>query len=150
MLTSLKLDHIGQVLYQGVEATDEDSKILTEDVITEFKNDLANDSYSYSTTREDFAMNAEETLMLYYYDIPRYIFILKLPSAYFKAPKGYEYEIAWGVKSRIVDPLLIDRGINAALTDLGQETAQRIRTKLDTYSPIELPANTKWEEIYQK
>jgi hypothetical protein len=146
-VTSQKLIHIGQVLYQGKKATTEDSALLAEEVIQEFKNDVASDDYAYSTSREDYAMIAEEALMLYYYETPRFLFVIKLPEANFVPPDDYVYQIAWGEKSRVLEPKIKLRAAIVVENDLGKDVGKKIIEKLNQYSSVEIPANLTWKEI---
>ncbi len=146
-LSSKRLMKIGQILYQGVEAAAEDSALLAEEVVQEFKNDVANDDYGYSTTREDFAMLAEEALMLYYYETPRYLYIIKLPEANFVPPEDYVYQFVWGEKSRVLEPQIKQRASFVLESNLGSAIGQKIIKKLDEYKSVEIPANSSWEEI---
>jgi hypothetical protein len=147
-LASKKLKHIGQVLFQGADATAADGKIMAEEVIDEFKNDLASDAYAYSTSREDFAMCAEEALMLYYYNIARYVVVIKLPEANFIPPADYDYPIAWGEKSRVLQPAIKKRAIYAIEIDLGNSIGKKISEKLDKSSTVNIPALSTWELVY--
>lgn len=146
-LSSKLLQRVGQVLFQQEEATAEDSAVLAEEVVKEFKNDVATDDYAYSTTREDFAMIAEEALMLYYYEASRYLCIVKLPEAHFVPPENYVYQIAWGEKRRVLEPKIKTRAHFALESNLGSEIGKKIMNKLDEYNPVEIPANSNWEDI---
>lgn len=148
-LASLKLSHLGEIFFQGEEATPEDSSILAEEVVQEFKNDIATDYYSYSTPMEDLAMSAEEALMLYYYNIPRLVIVIKLPEPHFVVPANYNYIIGWGEKSRVLEPNIKGRALYAVENLLGKSIAQKVSDKMDQFSFKEIPANTSWEDIYK-
>ena len=144
---SVKLKHIGQILYQGESANVADSALLAEEIVKEFKSDVASDSYAYSTRREDLAMQAEEALMLYYYQMPRYISVIKLPEANFVPPKNYLYQIAWGEKSRVLEEKILPRAIFAVTNDLGVEVGKKIEDKLKLLHSEEYGVNTSWDNI---
>ncbi|MDO9182629.1 MAG: hypothetical protein Q7U04_09485 [Bacteriovorax sp.] len=148
-VSSAKLSHIGQILFQGAKASAEDSSILADDIISEFKNDVASDSYAYSNSKEDYAMLAEEALMLHYYNISRYTFIIKYPEAYFTPPQDFSYPIVWGEKSRVLEPNIKPRAYLAVENDLGLDIGKKVRAKLDPLSPVDIPANTNWDDLYK-
>lgn len=147
-LISSKLTHIADVLYFGSPATTTDQATLAEEVISEFRSDLATDLYSYSNHFEDLAMCAEEALMLYYYHMPRFIVVIKLPGPKFNSPENYVYEISWGVKSRVADVAIKNRAVFAVENDLGVKISQQVSDHLDTIQPKEIQANTSWDDVY--
>lgn len=147
-LFSSKLTHIADILYLGGSATQEDVSTLAEEVISEFRSDLATDLYSYSNHFEDLAMCAEEALMLYYYNMPRFVLVIKLPRPNFDPPENYIYEIAWGVKSRVADPAIKNKAVFAVENDLGIKISQQISDRLDATVPKEIQANMSWEDVY--
>lgn len=148
-LNSSKLKHISQILYKGVSATPADSLILAEDIIQEFKNDIANDVYAYVNSREDFAMCAEEALMLYYYNIPKYTAIIRLPGPYFVEPKNYIYQIAWGEKSRVLKPHIKNRAIFAIESVLGKIIGKKVSKRFDEMAPKEIPENISRDNLHK-
>lgn len=148
-LTSKKLNHLGDILYHGVDATTQDTSTLAEEVVQEFKNDVASDPYGYSTPMEDLAMNAEEALMFYYYNIPRYVVVIKLPMPNFKIPENFDYPILWGEKGRILESKIKNRAIFAVENDLGATISQKVSDKLDQFLPKEIQSNTSWDDLYK-
>jgi hypothetical protein len=141
-LASFKLNQVAQVLYQGNAVTSYEENVQTEEAITEFKNDIANDLYSYSTDREDLAMAAEEALMLYYYNIPRIVGVISLPTT-------ENYSLAWGEISRVLEPKIKARAVFAVENGLGKSIAENVSKRLDQSLPIEIPANTPWDDVYK-
>lgn len=146
---SITLNHVGQVLYQGEKASAEDSLLTAEQVAQEISNDVVSDAYAYSTPMEDLAMLAEEALMLHFYNMPRYTFVIKLPSAFFKIPKDFDYPIAYGQKSKIAEAVIKPRAVFAIDSLIGREMADEISALLDRTTPVQYPENTSWETIYQ-
>lgn len=146
---SKKLDRIGQILFQEEPSTPIDSLISAEEVIEEFKNDVASDFYAYSTPFEDLAMLTEESLMFYYYNMYRYVVIIKLPKAYFEAPKDYEYNIAWGTKGRILGPNIKGRAVYAIESILGKNTSEKVSDKLDQSSSTDSMPNPTLNDIFE-
>ncbi len=72
--------NIGQVLYHGKEATDEQKKMSPEDIGLLFQDDVANAIYSYSTPMEDLAMLFEATMMRYHYKFELDIALIDRPT----------------------------------------------------------------------
>jgi len=68
-LQSSELKSIGQVLYQGAAATNEEKEMTPEYAGSLMHNDAANVMYSYSTKFEDLANLMMATLMKKYFDI---------------------------------------------------------------------------------
>lgn len=137
-LSSLLNKHIAQVLYMEEAVLPTDKFISGDDVVSEFRKDLATDFYSYSTPMEDHAMNIEEALMLYYNDRPRTLKFYKLPSAYFVPPEGYKYQLIWGEKSRVLNPSIRDRALKSVEISFGKQFALKVRNKLAPMSSQEI------------
>lgn len=146
-LTSTKLLHLGQVLFRGEKANDEDNNTLASEIVSLFKNDLATDFYSYSSIREDLAMSAEESMMLYYYDAYRYVVVIKFPYSNFVIPDNYEYPIVWGEKGRFLNPAIKERALYAIENNLGSVIRQQASDKFLNLKSKEIPANTPWDQI---
>lgn len=146
-LSSLKLTHLGQVMYRGEVATAEDKKFLATEIAEMFKNDIASDFYSYSSTREDLAMSAEESMMLYYYDAYRYVVVIKFPYSGFIVPANYAYPIVWGQKGRVLLPAIKERALYAIENNLGPEIKEKARAKFLSLKTTEIPANTPWDML---
>jgi hypothetical protein len=145
--TSKKLSNIAQVLYFEKEAGQDVRSMLAEEVVEEFRKDVVTDEYSYSNHFEDLAMCAEESLMLYYYNIPRYVVVIKLPKSDFIPPENYVYQIIWGEKSRVLESEIKPRAFYAVENALGVQIASRVLDKLNLGVPLEIPANSTWDEV---
>ena len=149
--TQLRSDvllHFGKILYQGKPETKEDNLVLAIDIANEFKKDVASDFYSYSSTREDLAMSVEESLMLYYFDVYRYVVVFKYPYSNFIIPEDYDYPIVWGQKSRILVPAIKERVLYAIENVLGHKVRKKVDKKLENLSSVEIPADTSWDDLY--
>lgn len=146
-LESSKLWHLGDVLFHGKSPSVEDKNTLAVEVASEFKQEKATDMYSFSALREDLAMNAEEALMLYYYDASRYVVIIKYPYSNFVPPEDYTYPIVWGQKGRVLVPEIKERALYAVENDLGADIRYKAESKFRYLSPVEIPANTPWDNI---
>ncbi len=149
LLASKKLRHFGKILYRGEPLTEEDKLTLATDIANEFKNDLATDFYSYTTPLEDFAMNTEESLMLYFFNVYKIVGVVKFPYSNFIVPEGYGYPIIWGQKGRVLIPEIKMRVLYALKNILGDEFEQQVSQKFQNLSVEEIPENTLWEDIYK-
>jgi hypothetical protein len=147
-VSSDTLIHLADILFSGEEATKADSEVLAEEVVKEFRADVASADYSYSTDREDLAMCSEEALMLYYYGFKRYIVVVKLPEANYIIPEDFDYPIVWGEVDRILEPTIKSRALFAIENVLSKNISDQVSKKLDQFSPKEIPANTSWADIY--
>lgn len=147
-VTSTMLTRIGQILYQGEKATTTDSQTTAEEVLTEFLLDTASDNYAYSTDQEDLAMCAEESLMLAYFDAPRFLILLKLPKPYFTPPENYVYQIAGGQKSRVLENRIKEKAFFAIENILNNSSASNVKSRLDHYYTKMIPVGTSWEDLY--
>jgi hypothetical protein len=147
-LSSSRLWRLGDILYHGETPTAEDKNLLAVEVADEFKNEKAVDMYAFSTEREDLAMSAESMLMKYYYDVSRFIVFIKYPHADFVPPKDYDYPIVWGQKDRVLVPEIKERALYAVENDLGTAIRGRVEEKIKGQGPIEIPALTPWDDIY--
>ena len=147
-LYSEKLFNIGKILYHGKSATEEDNLINAIEVANEFEKDLATDFYSYSSTREDMAMHTEESLMLYYYNIFKFVSVIEYPYSNFVKPKEYQSQIIWGQKGRVLVPAIKDRALYAIEQILGNKISKKVSEKFENLSEKEIPAYTFLKDIY--
>jgi hypothetical protein len=147
-VSSSKLAHLGQILYQGEDALPEDSLITATEVFNEFKNDIASDLYAYSTDNEDLAMLSEEALMLYYHDYQRYTVFLKLPGANIAIPEDYDYPIMGGLMGRVHNSKVKPRVLFAEEAIFGKVFADKLKIKLDGRKEDEIPAGASWDSLY--
>ncbi len=140
-LTSVKLLHLAEVLFGGEPPTEEDNLLLAVDVANEFKKEKATVLYSFFSPFEDLASNAEESMMLYYYNIYKYVKIFKYPYSNFIVPNDYHYQVVWGQKGRVLEPEIKVRALYAIENILGPEVRQRMSEKFENLSVEEIPAN---------
>jgi len=97
-LTSEEMEGLADVLFKGIEPTDEQKIYTATQVGSFFKMDRANDDYNFSSIFEDLAMLFEEVMMKYHFDIERDIAFLDKPND----PTLCEnYKVAWGNRQRI-------------------------------------------------
>lgn len=102
-LRSTLLVGLGQVNFQGVEATATQKAYSVDLVAKQFADDLATDEYAYSSSREDTAMTLEEFLMSHRLGIRRDVgFIAKASGE----PTPSSRLVAWGQRGRIGEPAM--------------------------------------------
>lgn len=147
-LTSVKLLHLGEVLFHGESETVEDGLLKASDIAEEFEKEIATDFYSFSTTLDDLAMNAEESLMLYYFNFYKIVVIHESLSSNVKTPEDYDYPIVWGQKGRVLIPEIKERALYAVENIVGHEVREKMENKFKNESAIKMPANTLWNGIY--
>jgi hypothetical protein len=103
-LTSLVMQRLGQVLFQGEAASAQDKALSATEVGQAFATDLATDPYSYSTSREDTAMTLEEMLMQHRLAIRRDVAITDTYDS--KNAASSTAIVRWGQRGRIGEPAL--------------------------------------------
>ncbi len=100
-LTSAEMKALGQVLFAGMTATDAQKAYQPAQVGEFFRADRANDTYNYSTPREDLAMLVEEFMMAYRRGVRRDVAIT---NHYTSMLRSDQLLVAWGQRGRIGDP----------------------------------------------
>ena len=105
-LTSVEMASLGQVLFQGTQASEQQKAYTAADVGRFFGADLANDDYAYSSTREDLAMLFEEFMMSYRHGI-RYD--IAFTNAYRDGTPSGQVLVAWGQRGRIAEAAIKPR-----------------------------------------
>lgn len=105
-LTSGEMTALGQVLFQGIKATEQQKAYTAADVGRFFGADLANDDYAYSSTREDLAMLFEEFMMSYRHGI-RYD--IAFTNVYREGTPSGQVLVAWGERGRIAEAAIKPR-----------------------------------------
>lgn len=145
--TSKKLNQLAKVMFSGEKATTEDKAMTAEDVLNEFLNDVTNDLYAYSDPLEDLAMLTEESLMLHYFNVHRFVFFISYPQDNFKVPEGYEYPIAGGRIRSVTDDKIKERALYGISKILGSKISSQVSETLNNFRPKEIPAGTSWEEL---
>lgn len=142
-LTSTQLHDLGQVFFQGAEATDALKSLSGEEVGNLFYFDQANDFYSYSHGAEDLAMLFEEFMMRTYFDVQRDVAFVEIPEA---ATDCDQVKIAWGQRDRILNTAVRTRlrYVLARLSpDLAAASTSVVDNKWGNSIEQDLP-NTGW------
>ena len=103
------LKYQAQVDYGCRNATCRQTDYTSDDIAGEFMNDSANDTYNYYNTREDFAMLAEEALMLYFLGAERDVAVTDVPTV--ENPVSKDYIVQWGQRRRIAEPMIKDKAV---------------------------------------
>ncbi len=101
------LKYQAQVDYGCQNATCRQTSYTPDEIAEEFVNDFANDTYNYYNAREDFAMLAEEALMLYFLGAERDVAVTDVPAE--ENPVSKDYIVQWGQRRRIADPMIKDK-----------------------------------------
>ena len=110
-LRSAEMKGLGQVLYLGAAATDEQKAYSAADVGGFFSSDVASDDYAYSifqgsNPREDLAMLFEEFMMSYRHNV-RYD--IAFTNLYKDGSSADDLVVAWGERGRIAEPAIKPR-----------------------------------------
>ena len=110
-LRSAEMKGLGQVLYLGAAASDEQKAYTAADVGGFFASDVASDDYAYtivqgSNPREDLAMLFEEFMMSYRHNV-RYD--LAFTNRYVSGTSVDSLVVAWGERGRIAEPAIKPR-----------------------------------------
>ena len=105
-LTSAEMAALGQVLFQGINATEQQKAYTAADIGRFFGSDVANDDYAYSSTREDLAMLFEEFMMSYRHGI-RYD--IAFTNVYRDGMPSGQVLVAWGQRGRIAEAAIKPR-----------------------------------------
>ena len=116
------LTDIAHIFNAGEDATDY-LDYSAADVGEIFSRTHATDLYGFYNEKEDFAMNIEEALMLYYFNVDReYVFVDTPPEGV--AFEDWHFPIAWGQRNRIFDENVIDRAAAAVELILGEQSTE--------------------------
>jgi hypothetical protein len=97
-LTSEEMEGLADVLFQGIEPSDEQKLYTATQVGSFFEMDRANDGYNFFTIFEDLAMLFEEVMMKYHFDIDRDVAFVDKPN---DPTRCKNYKVAWGNRQRI-------------------------------------------------
>lgn len=98
-LTSTEWYGLGQVLFRGEIATIAQKSYTASLVGSYFEDDVASETYSYSSIHEDVAMLFEEAMMKYHFDVDRDIAFTDRPLS--ADPGCDDYLVQWGVRNRL-------------------------------------------------
>ncbi|UAA40335.1 hypothetical protein KIH87_08380 [Paraneptunicella aestuarii] len=126
-LTSLEMKSLAQVSFAGQSANNTQKSYLSSDVESFFRPDDATDYYSYSTTREDFAMLFERFMMLYRLGVSADVAVIDVDN-------NPDFDVHWGQRNRINDATLESR------------TDYVVRTIFPEVSPAQLLADLPQQE----
>jgi hypothetical protein len=143
-LTSLEMKGLGQVLFQGAQASEDQKAYSSAQVGAFFAADRASDDYAYSiagdsNSREDLAMLFEEFMMAYRHGIQ---YDLAFTNVYVAGMTNEQVIVGWGERGRIAEPAIRPR-IKLVL--------QRIAPWIDPAAvdalpaPIPMKAGASWE-----
>jgi len=101
-LKSQLLKDIAGINYRNETANPEILEYTSQIIAEEFKNDLANDDYNYSSQYEDLAMIFEEFMMNYHFDIDRDFAVCYISNPENITPlTGKNLIVYWGQRNRI-------------------------------------------------
>lgn len=134
-LQSKTLKDAAQVRYKGKTITQKLKKLSPSDIVTEFKDDFANNDYNYTTAREDFAMIFEEFVMKYYLNFDKGIAI---------TDTTYNCTVAWGQMGRIREDHLSEK-INYIVSSLIPELDVK-NALINFGDPIQFTKDLPWRE----
>lgn len=129
---------LAQVLFAGVASNATQRALTPEQVGADFGSDIANDTYNYSSVREDVAMNYEEAMMRFEYGSDRDVVILPMYDQF----DCNTVLIKWGQRGRLGDLLIKTRA---------KFVVDRIIPEIDTSSlfnnwgaPMQLPIDESY------
>jgi hypothetical protein len=98
-LTSQLMVEVGDVLFDGVDASESILALTAYDLGVAMAPDGANDDYNYHTSREDVAMMFEEAMMSYLFGTDRIVAFLDRPTV--DSPTCNDYLTGWGERGRV-------------------------------------------------
>lgn len=107
-LLSSVLWSLGEVSFDGEDATELQKTFTPTYLGSEMANDGAMQYYSYNTIREDFATLFEKAMMKREFGLDYYIGYVQKP-ADVERYSCSELTVGWGVKNRLADPLVLAR-----------------------------------------
>lgn len=137
-LQSQLMFDLARVNFLGVEASDAQLQLSSEDVAHDFSPDRANDDYSYTSRFEDVAMLFEELMMDMSYDIQRDVAVTDRP-----AP-GQPHIVTWGQRRRIAEASIQPRVRQVAENLLPQTDFSVYFSTLA--EPVALRAGASWND----
>ena len=133
---------LAQVSFAGETANATQRAYQPADIVPFYTTDRANEYYSYSTIREDFAVLFEELMMQSRYQAMRDTTITNRPQG--ENVTARDFIITWGQRGRVADPAVQPRV---------QFVADRVLPELDTRAlinnlatPLLLDAGDNWIE----
>ncbi|TLU61320.1 hypothetical protein FE810_15020 [Thalassotalea litorea] len=108
-LLSQEMLGLAAVRFLGAQANSTQQAYLPADVAEFYKNDLANDFYNYTTTREDLAILFEETMMALRFGVRRDTAVTNAPTG--DDITGDDYIVTWGQRGRVAVNDILPRAI---------------------------------------
>jgi hypothetical protein len=110
-LGSVEMKALGQVLFQGAKASEEQKAYSAADVGRFFAADRASDDYAYSiyqdnNSREDLAMLFEEFMMSYRHGVQ---YDIAFTNQYVSGMGNDQVIVGWGERGRIAEPAIKPR-----------------------------------------
>tara|TARA_R110000796_G_scaffold102360_14_gene211369 strand:- start:504 stop:2444 length:1941 start_codon:yes stop_codon:yes gene_type:complete len=139
-LTSTEMYALANVQYSGENANNTQKAYTPNDVAQFFANDLANDDYAYSSTREDAAMLFEEVMMSHRYDVLRDMAITDKP----EDATGSTIAVEWGQRGRVGQPELYDRASYVLSQILPEVDVSQVMDGLP--APVALVKGQTWAQ----
>lgn len=140
-LNSQEMKNLAQVRYAGANSTATQRSYLPNDIINLFEPDGAVYFYSYTSTREDYAMLFEELMMYSRYGLLRDIAITNNPS---NGSSGSAYLVEWGQRGRVAEQQIEDRVVFASERVLPEFNARAALENLPSVK--QLKTGTTWTE----
>jgi len=101
-LTSMSLSNMGQVMYKGEDATEEQKQVTAIDMGDLFENDNAVTMYAYSSGFEDTATLFQNAMMKLHYNIEQDFAFLEKPIKT-ENLKCADYIVGWGQRNIIAN-----------------------------------------------
>ena len=133
-LTSVLMDRLAGVSFRSETVRLADQSLTAEDIAAEFPLDVANDFYSYSSSREDLAMLFEEVMMYYSYGLDRDVAGTDLPA---NLESCSQLRVAWGQRNRVAQTNILPRA-TLILEALLPELAAAVTLQLDDVVPTQM------------
>ena len=141
-LNSQIMKQLANVSFKGADATATQQNYLPSDIRQFFSNDIANDYYNYSSTREDLAMLFEELMMHSRYGVERDVAITNRPTG--DNITARDYIVTWGQRGRIGQLNIKPRVSFVSQRILPEFNATQIINALPT--PIAMEEDKDWIE----
>lgn len=139
-LTSNEMKALAQVSFMGNSASTSQKAFVASDITSFFSNDIANDFYAYSTSREDTAMLFEEAMMSYRLGVLRDVAITDNPPTV----TADTITVDWGQRGRIADDSLQGRAALVIDSILPELDGNALLTSLA--EPIPMIEGKSWRE----
>ena len=139
-LQSEKMRSLAQVSFAGNTATTTQKAYLPTDISGFFSPDIASDYYAFSTTREDYAMLFEETMMVTRYSVQRDIAVTNQPTG--SVVYANDYIVNWGERGRIGETNIKPRANYVVQQVLPELDSNAIINALPT--PIPMISGQDW------